>query len=84
MTRQKLILDCDAGTDDAQALLIALAQPNVDVLAVTCVFGNAPLEATSFNALRVLKLAGRLDVSITSRGHVRHVWMCVSHSFSSS
>ena len=59
----KMVIDCDVGTDDSQAILMALSQPHIQVVAITTVFGNAPLVNTSWNALRVLKVAGRLDVS---------------------
>src|SRR3954471_13382222 len=57
-----LIIDCDPGVDDAIAILLALASPEVDLIALTTVAGNLPLETTTRNALRVLALAGREDV----------------------
>jgi len=53
-----IILDCDPGTDDALALLLALASPELDVLAVTAAGGNVGLELTLRNALALVKLAG--------------------------
>jgi pyrimidine-specific ribonucleoside hydrolase len=61
-----LILDCDPGHDDALAILVALARPELDLLAVTTVAGNAGLEATTRNALRVLTLAGRRDIPVAA------------------
>ena len=61
-----VILDCDPGHDDAIALLLALASPEVDVLGVTTTYGNQTLEKTTGNALRVLELAGRTDVLVAS------------------
>jgi inosine-uridine nucleoside N-ribohydrolase len=61
-----VILDCDPGHDDAIALLLALASPEVDLLGVTTVHGNQTLEKTTDNALRVLALAGRPDVSVAA------------------
>ena len=66
MDKLKLVVDCDAGTDDSQAILMALATPHVDLLAVTTTFGNAVVESTSINALRTLKVVNRLDVSDNS------------------
>ncbi len=63
-SRRKFVIDCDPGTDDAQAILMILAQSDIELLAVTTVFGNTHLENTSVNALRVLKLCQRLDVTI--------------------
>lgn len=59
----KMVIDCDPGTDDCQAILMALSQPHVQVVAITTVFGNGETSDTSYNALRILKLANRLDVS---------------------
>jgi purine nucleosidase len=53
-----IILDCDPGTDDAFALLLALASPEVEVLAVTVAGGNVGLECTLPNALALVALAG--------------------------
>ena len=63
---EPLILDCDPGIDDAVALLLALASPEVDLLAVTTVAGNVPLERTTANGLRILELAGRGDVPLAA------------------
>ena len=64
MTR-KIILDCDPGHDDAVAILLALAAPDqLDLLGLTVVGGNVPLELTTSNALRVLGLAERTDVPV--------------------
>ena len=59
-----LVLDCDPGHDDAIALLLALASPEVDLLGVTTVHGNQTLDKTTDNALRVLELVGRADVPV--------------------
>ena len=61
-----VILDCDPGHDDALAILLALARPELDVRAITTVAGNAPLPATTRNALRVLTLVGRTDVPVAA------------------
>ena len=64
--RVPIILDCDPGHDDAIALLLALASPEVELLAVTTVHGNQTLEKTTANALRVLDLVGRADVPVAA------------------
>lgn len=61
-----IVLDCDPGHDDAIAILLALASPEVDLLGVTTTYGNQTLEKTTANALRVLELAGRTDVPVVS------------------
>jgi purine nucleosidase len=53
-----IILDCDTGTDDAFALLLALASPELDVLAITVAGGNVGLDRTLANTLALNKLAG--------------------------
>ncbi|MCW3064836.1 MAG: Ribosylpyrimidine nucleosidase [Solirubrobacterales bacterium] len=59
------VLDCDPGHDDAVAILLAAALPELDLRAITTVAGNGTLERTSENALRVATLA-RLDVPIAA------------------
>ncbi|HEV8562652.1 MAG TPA: nucleoside hydrolase [Actinophytocola sp.] len=59
-----LIIDTDPGVDDAFAIALACASPEVDLLAVTTVFGNAALDTTTRNALRLLALCGRDDVPV--------------------
>jgi pyrimidine-specific ribonucleoside hydrolase len=61
-----LVIDCDPGVDDAVAILLALASPEVELLALTTVAGNLPLETTTRNALRVLALAGRDDIPVAA------------------
>src|SRR5579875_594034 len=53
-----VIIDCDPGVDDAIALLLALASPELDIRAVTTVSGNVPAERTLDNARRVVALRG--------------------------
>jgi inosine-uridine nucleoside N-ribohydrolase len=62
----RVILDCDPGHDDAIALLLALASPELELVGVTTVHGNQTLEKTTDNALRVLALAGRTDVPVAA------------------
>jgi inosine-uridine nucleoside N-ribohydrolase len=53
-----VLIDCDPGHDDAMALLLALASPELELLGVSTVHGNQTLERTTANALRVLEFAG--------------------------
>jgi inosine-uridine nucleoside N-ribohydrolase len=62
----KIILDCDPGHDDAIALLLALASPEVELLGVTTVHGNQTLEKTTVNALKLLEFVGRTDVPVAA------------------
>ena len=61
-----IILDCDPGHDDAIALLLALASPEVRLLGVTTVSGNQTLDKTTANAIRVLDHVGRDDVPVAA------------------
>ena len=61
-----IVLDCDPGHDDAIALLLALASPELELLGVTTTYGNQTLEKTTANALRVLELVGRTDVPVAA------------------
>lgn len=65
-----IILDCDPGHDDAIAILLAHANPAVDLLAITTVAGNQTLANTTLNARRVCTVAGITDVPIAA-GAVR-------------
>jgi inosine-uridine nucleoside N-ribohydrolase len=61
-----ILLDCDPGHDDAIALLLALASPELELLGVTTVAGNQTLDKTTANAIRVLDLVGRDDVAVAA------------------
>lgn len=60
----KIIIDTDPGQDDAVAILLALGFPELELLGVTCVAGNVPLELTVLNARKVCELAGRPDIRV--------------------
>ncbi|MBT4242544.1 MAG: nucleoside hydrolase [Planktomarina temperata] len=62
--RRDIIIDTDPGQDDAVAILLALASEELNVLGLTCVAGNVPLERTSYNARQVCELAGRADLPV--------------------
>ena len=75
MTR--IILDTDPGHDDAIALLLALASPELEILGITTVSGNQTLEKTTANALRILEFVQRTDVPVHAgapRPLVREQW----------
>ncbi|GAI36481.1 unnamed protein product, partial [marine sediment metagenome] len=61
---RKVILDMDPGIDDALALLLALRSPEIQVLGISTVAGNAPVEVTSANARRVLEYLGATDIPV--------------------
>ena len=59
-----IIIDTDPGIDDAVAILLALAAPELEVLGLVAVAGNLPLAATARNALGILELAGRPEIAV--------------------
>ena len=59
-----VIIDCDPGHDDALAIALAVVRPELDVLGITTVAGNAGLSATTRNAGRILALLGRDDIPV--------------------
>jgi len=65
LSARPVIIDCDPGQDDAVALLLAFASPaEIEVLGVTAVAGNVPLEMTERNARRIRDLAARAEVGV--------------------
>ncbi|WP_171240656.1 nucleoside hydrolase [Ruegeria sp. HKCCA5491] len=65
MPPRKIIIDTDPGQDDAVAILLALASPQeIEVLGITAVAGNVPLDLTSKNARIVCELAGHTEVPV--------------------
>lgn len=57
--RHKIILDTDPGIDDAMAIFFAFQSPDIDVLGLTTVFGNVPVDMAAQNALTLCDLAGK-------------------------
>jgi len=70
----KVVWDMDPGVDDALALILALKSPEVQVLGITTVAGNAPVEMTSANARRVLEClnAGSIPVAMGAANPLNH------------
>ena len=65
---RKIVLDVDTGVDDALAILLALASPELEILAITCVAGNVTLDQVVRNTLAVLNVAGRnVPVAVGAR-----------------
>jgi inosine-uridine nucleoside N-ribohydrolase len=61
-----IVIDCDPGHDDAIAILLALASPEVELRGISTVAGNQTLDKTTTNALKVLELADRTDVPVVA------------------
>ncbi|XP_044055311.1 probable uridine nucleosidase 1 isoform X3 [Siniperca chuatsi] len=64
MAKKQVIIDTDCGIDDAQAIMMALAAPNIQIVGVTCVFGNAAVENVCQNVLRVLSICEREGIPV--------------------
>lgn len=64
MDKRKVIIDCDPGIDDALAIILALKSKEIEVVGITIVSGNVESLQGAKNALKVLKLLGRLDIPV--------------------
>jgi inosine-uridine nucleoside N-ribohydrolase len=87
MAARKLILDVDTGTDDAVAIMFAALHPDLDLIGVTTVNGNLPVENTTDNTLRVLDWIGRPDIAVhpgLSRAIARPGWLDAIHAMRDS
>ncbi|MBM7043808.1 MULTISPECIES: nucleoside hydrolase [Rhizobium] len=79
MASHKIIIDCDPGVDDAVAITLALAAPDeIELLGVTTVAGNVPLENTTRNAIGLLALLRRPDIPVYA-GCARPLMRAVGH-----
>lgn len=63
---RKILIDTDPGIDDAMAIFYALASPELEVVGLTTVFGNAHTEVTTRNALSLLEIADRTDIPVAA------------------
>lgn len=61
---KKIILDCDPGMDDSMAIVMACKSPDIELMAITTVNGNYPVDVTCVNARKVLELLGRTDIPV--------------------
>lgn len=64
MAAKKIILDCDPGMDDSMAIIMACKSRALEVMAITTVNGNYPVEVTSVNAQKILDLLGRQEIPV--------------------
>ncbi|WP_257350395.1 nucleoside hydrolase [Pseudalkalibacillus decolorationis] len=67
MTARKIIMDCDPGHDDAISIILAAVQPELEIIGITTVSGNAEIEKTTMNALKICDLVSLTDV-VVSKG----------------
>lgn len=71
---RKIIIDTDPGIDDAMAIFYALSSPELDVVGLTTIFGNARTDLCTHNALALLEVAGRSDIPV-AKGAARPLAM---------
>lgn len=64
MTSHRIIIDTDPGIDDAAAILLAMASPEIEILGLVTVAGNVSLATTTKNALKLCELGGRKDIPV--------------------
>lgn len=62
MAQKLLVIDTDCGIDDALAIIVALAAPDVKVLGITCCFGNTAVDNVCQNVMRVLTVCQQTQV----------------------
>jgi purine nucleosidase len=79
---ERILIDCDPGIDDALALMLAFADSSADVVGITTVAGNRPLEVVTRNALQLVEFIGAAGVPVAAgadRPLVREPITAVSH-----
>lgn len=76
-----LLIDTDPGIDDAIAIWLALASPEIDIRGITAVLGNGAVGPCADNAIRILDAARRTDIPVhvgtaqpLARKYARHGW----------
>lgn len=60
----RVVIDCDTGVDDTMAIFYGLLRPEIDVVGLTCVWGNIGVELTTANTLRLLEMMDRPDIPV--------------------
>ena len=67
---KKIVIDTDPGVDDSLAIFVALNSPELEILGLTTIFGNAVTTTCTENALRLLEIAERTDIPVAEGAHV--------------
>jgi len=66
--RKKIVIDCDPGIDDALALMLALSKEDIDLKAVTAIFGNVDVDKAFENIMKVMSLCKIKDIPPIAKG----------------
>lgn len=64
LKKHKVVIDCDPGADDALAIMLALNSEEIDVIGITTVSGNSPLEICTQNALNILNSCNKKNIPV--------------------
>ncbi len=72
-TRRKLLIDCDTGCDDAIALMMAFHHDDVEIIGITAVNGNAPVDDCTRNILQVLQIVNKPEAKYTTLNHTLYL-----------
>ncbi len=67
--RTRVVIDCDTGVDDTMAVFYGLLAPHIDVVGLTCVWGNISVDLTTTNTLRLLEMLDRPDIPVARGAH---------------
>ena len=65
----RVVIDCDTGVDDTMAIFYGLLAPHIDVVGISCVWGNIGVDLTTINTLRLLEMLGRGDIPVAKGAH---------------
>lgn len=65
----RVVIDCDTGVDDTMAIFYGLLEPSIDVVGLTCVWGNITVDTTTMNTLRLLEMMGRTEIPVARGAH---------------
>src|SRR3954464_13550658 len=60
----RVVIDCDTGVDDTMAVFYGLLSPNIDVVGLSCVWGNIGVDLTTTNTLRLLEMVSRTEIPV--------------------
>lgn len=67
--KTRVVIDCDTGVDDTMAIFYGLLSPDIDVVGISCVWGNIGVDLTTINTLRLLEMMGRPEIPVAKGAH---------------